>query len=125
MNIALLFMLFTRVPAVYHAMLTAPNIALESAMACRVFRGVKLGVINGDSTAKGTILGSSQASRPAALAPASEYALDARGLKNSLVGPIAIPIKTTDSNDTAGTKADQVDGKQWGNDKSEVIFDRV
>jgi len=33
------------VPPVYRAMLSVPNIALENAMACRVFRAVKLGLI--------------------------------------------------------------------------------
>lgn len=33
------------VPPVFHAMFSVPNIALESAMACRVFRAVKLGFI--------------------------------------------------------------------------------
>jgi hypothetical protein len=33
------------VPAVYHATLAIPNLALENSMACRVFRAVKLGHI--------------------------------------------------------------------------------
>lgn len=32
-------------PAVYHATIAIPNLALENAMACRVFRAVKLGHI--------------------------------------------------------------------------------
>lgn len=33
------------VPAVYHAMFSIPNLALECAMACRVFRAVRIGFI--------------------------------------------------------------------------------
>ena len=33
------------IPAVYHSMLSVPNLALANAMACRVFRAVKLGFI--------------------------------------------------------------------------------
>ena len=38
------------VPPVYKAMFSVPNIALESAMACRVFRGIRLGLINDSTT---------------------------------------------------------------------------
>jgi len=37
--------LSSSVPPVFHALFSVPNIALESAMACRVFRDVKLGLI--------------------------------------------------------------------------------
>ena len=41
-------------PAVYHTMLSVPNLALENAMACRVYRAVKLGFItNSQSTLYG------------------------------------------------------------------------
>jgi hypothetical protein len=33
------------IPAVYHSMLSVPSLALANAMACRVFRAVKLGFI--------------------------------------------------------------------------------
>jgi len=33
------------IPAVYHSMLSLPDLALANAMACRVFRAVKLGFI--------------------------------------------------------------------------------
>jgi len=47
------------VPAVYHAMFTIPNIALENSMACRVFRAVKLGLIKDPNatTTFGTTIG--------------------------------------------------------------------
>ena len=38
-------LLAPNIPAVYHPMLFIPNIALENAMACRVYRAVKLGFI--------------------------------------------------------------------------------
>jgi hypothetical protein len=45
-SIALVTLLLSpSVPSVYQAILSVPNIALENAMACRVYRAVKLGVI--------------------------------------------------------------------------------
>jgi hypothetical protein len=50
------------VPAVYHSMLSVPNLALANAMACRVFRAVKLGFIkNHQSTHDGVAARSSSA----------------------------------------------------------------
>jgi hypothetical protein len=39
------------IPSVYHAMFSVPNLALENAMACRVYRAVKLGFINNHQNA--------------------------------------------------------------------------
>ena len=45
-SIALVALLLSpSVPSVYQGILSVPNIALENAMACRVYRAVKLGVI--------------------------------------------------------------------------------
>lgn len=51
-NILTIVMVLTpSVPPFYRAVFTIPNIALENAMACRVFRQLKLGIIaGGDST---------------------------------------------------------------------------
>ncbi|KAH7910122.1 hypothetical protein BJ138DRAFT_1009500 [Hygrophoropsis aurantiaca] len=43
--LALLMILLPTTPPVFQAMFTIPSVALESSMACRVFRSVKLGVI--------------------------------------------------------------------------------
>ena len=43
--------LIPNIPAIYHLMFSIPNLALENAMACRVYRAVKLGLIkNPEST---------------------------------------------------------------------------
>ncbi|TFK50407.1 hypothetical protein OE88DRAFT_1660773 [Heliocybe sulcata] len=48
LNILTIIMILTpSVPAVFHAMFTVPNVALENAMACRVFRELKLGLLRG------------------------------------------------------------------------------
>jgi hypothetical protein len=44
-NLLLLVMMLAPVSAVYHAMFIMPHIAVDSVMACRVFRGIKLGYI--------------------------------------------------------------------------------
>jgi len=58
--------LVPNIPAVYHSMLSVPNIALENSMACRVYRAVKLGLIkNHQSTRFGlSFLSSSAPSAP-------------------------------------------------------------
>lgn len=37
--------LIPTLPAIYHSMFAVPNLALENAMACRVYRAVQLGFI--------------------------------------------------------------------------------
>ena|ERR1700676_4151602 len=39
-------LLVPNILAVYHTMFSVPNLALENAMACRVYRAVKLGFID-------------------------------------------------------------------------------
>ncbi|KAJ7657757.1 hypothetical protein DFH06DRAFT_453890 [Mycena polygramma] len=41
-------------PPVFHAMFAIPNIALENAMACRVFRALRLGYIEPDAESEVT-----------------------------------------------------------------------
>lgn len=38
------------IPPVYRAMFTIPNVAIENAMACKVFRDIKLGIIQTQGT---------------------------------------------------------------------------
>ena len=50
--------LIPNIPAVQHLMLSIPNLALENAMACRVYRAVKLGfIMNPESTQYGHTVG--------------------------------------------------------------------
>src|SRR5882672_12561570 len=50
--------LIPNIPAIYHLMFSIPNLALENAMACRVYRAVKLGFIrNPESTQYGHTIG--------------------------------------------------------------------
>ncbi|KAF7335951.1 hypothetical protein MSAN_02308500 [Mycena sanguinolenta] len=52
-NVTLLVVMkLPQLPPVYHAMLTVPAEALANAMACLVFRRIKLGLISSDGTAK-------------------------------------------------------------------------
>lgn len=46
-NLLTMIMILTpSVPPVYHAMFTIPNVAIENAMACKVFRDIKFGLID-------------------------------------------------------------------------------
>jgi hypothetical protein len=54
-SILLLVMVLSPVSDVYHIMFIAPYIALVSVMACRVFRGVKLGYIKDADDGTGLI----------------------------------------------------------------------
>ena len=49
------------IPPVYRTMLSVPNLALENAMACRVYRAVKLGFIKDYQSARENSLRSSAA----------------------------------------------------------------
>jgi hypothetical protein len=50
--------LIPNIPIIYHSMFSIPNLALENAMACRVYRAVKLGFIrNPESTQYGHTVG--------------------------------------------------------------------
>ena len=44
-------LLMSNLPVFYHWMFSVPNLALENAMACRVYRAVKLGVIKNHQSA--------------------------------------------------------------------------
>ena len=51
-------LLIPNIPTTYHSMFSVPNLALENAMACRVYRAVKLGLIkNPESTQYGNTIG--------------------------------------------------------------------
>ena len=106
-------MIFAPVAPVYQAMFTSPNMALESAMACRVFRGVRLGLIKDSTTHDVGTLRLTQRSHPARIAPANGYAFesqDFKGPRHSL--HVSVEISgTTESPDplpTPGRKSGQV-----------------
>ncbi|EPQ53552.1 hypothetical protein GLOTRDRAFT_24191, partial [Gloeophyllum trabeum ATCC 11539] len=44
-NIVTIIGLLAPIPATFHALFTVPNLALQNAMACRVYRQLKLGII--------------------------------------------------------------------------------
>ena len=45
LNMVTISLWFSPLPPVYHSIVNPSNIALESVMACRVFRGLRLGLI--------------------------------------------------------------------------------
>jgi hypothetical protein len=94
------------VPPVYKAMFSVPNIALESAMACRVFRGVKLGrIVDNNTTHNHTTLQIRKHSHPTTEGSANEYAFKSGGLRLSSghTVPLAVEIsKTMESGDPYG-----------------------
>jgi len=47
-NLLQILLVFTPVPPVFHGMFSVPNIAVENAMACLVFRGLCLGSLSDD-----------------------------------------------------------------------------
>jgi hypothetical protein len=94
------------VPPVYKAMFSVPNIALESAMACRVFRGIKLGrIVDNNITHDHTTLQIPKRSHPTTEGSENEYALKSGGLRLSSghTVPLAVEIsKTMESGDPYG-----------------------
>ncbi|CAL1710750.1 unnamed protein product [Somion occarium] len=48
--VAMILLLTPSLPLVYQGMMTVPNVALQNAMACRVFRLLKLGIIQDNPT---------------------------------------------------------------------------
>src|ERR1700691_5233658 len=82
------------IPVVYHAMLCIPNLALENAMACRVHRAVKLGLIkNPQSTHFGITIRSHSAADKMAL----EFAFKRDTLDESRSMPVNVNFTTTDT----------------------------
>jgi hypothetical protein len=83
------------VPAVYHSMFSVPNLALENAMACRVYRAVKLGFIK---NLQGTNYGISLRSSSARDDSGHEFALKPSTFDGSRNIQVNVDItQTTDS----------------------------
>ncbi|TDL21970.1 hypothetical protein BD410DRAFT_789054 [Rickenella mellea] len=82
-NIATMAMILSpSVPPVLRAILTVPNLALENAMACRVFRDVRFGLIRNDATI--------QSSRPNGSTLPSSYQYSRKtGQSGTLIDSVA------------------------------------
>ena len=65
--VAVVVILTPSIPPVYRAMFSIPNVALQNAMACRVFRQIKLGLLN----ERPTTITPSQMETPIAFVPIS------------------------------------------------------
>ena len=128
-------MLFAPVPPVYQGMFTVPNVALESAMACRVFRGVRLGLIKekgGSTTHDTSTLRLNQRYPPTGVVSTtgSGYAFKSQDSKGPrLAVPVAIEITTTtESGDpfpSPARKPGQIQeyafNSMWADDNSAVV----
>jgi hypothetical protein len=102
LNIVAVVMLFAPVPALFHAMFSIPNIALESAMATRVFRSIRLGTIDDAAT---TLNAKSATSRNRSIATGTSkenYGLKFRPFEaSSRQG--AVTVDMTDMTDMTGS----------------------
>jgi hypothetical protein len=95
------------IPSVYHAMLSVPNIGLENAMACRVFRAVKLGFIKDpDSTLFGSINQSYSAAR-------EQSGLEL-AFKRPTVASSNLEVSVDISKATTTEPSDDIKSKKWG-----------
>jgi hypothetical protein len=120
-------------------MFIIPKIALESSMACRVFRGIKLGTIEdvGGDTSKASTLHfrrRPRGSRSAVTALTCDSAPEVlRGIKSPHDGSNVIDItkamKSRESNFNSERKHESPqeydDGRSVGVDISQVVVDRV
>jgi hypothetical protein len=121
-NIVVVILIFAPVPDTYHSILLPAQFTLNCVMACRVFRGIKLGTIqcvDGSSTFRGT-LGSAGRTDPASHAAASnEFALT--------LGPgrrtVPVDIEVT-KNVESGDPGQSLDPK-WNDGKLVIAFDQV
>lgn len=108
------------VPPVLRAMFTVPNLALENAMATRVFRAVRLGAIR-NPTPTSTGLGYSSTPRArsndAQQAPPSEYPLSPRikpQASNHRVNITITQQTEVDREERSFTKPGTLDDDQFG-----------
>jgi hypothetical protein len=89
LNIVSAVMIHAPVDPVFHAMLGVSNFALESAMACRVFRAVRLGMIKDISPR------APRQSSTGQMARTNEYTLNGRNLERSRSDPMVIEFTKT------------------------------
>jgi hypothetical protein len=109
-----------------YAMFCIPNMALESSMACRVFRGIKLGTI--EDTASFGLKSFSDAALPVSIAFKNDSTSKVQGLDSYRHGHIA--IETTKNDDHVlekrlGDSEGNHDGDRSSDDSSKVALDAV
>ena len=85
------------VPVLYRPILSIPNLALENAMACRVYRAVKLGLIKDFPS---THFGISTPSSGARDNSGNDFTLKNRNLNGSTSLQINVDIATTTTADS-------------------------
>jgi hypothetical protein len=104
---------------VYSAMFSVPNIALGSAMACRVFRGIKLGAISDSEGRNATLRSRSHQT--------NEYSLHFARTTKSI--PVAIQMtKTVEHGEPFADTGGQPDqGSPGGRKdaKTDLVFNQV
>jgi hypothetical protein len=101
LNIATVIMLLSSAPSALRSVLCMPNLALESAIACCVFRQLRIGFMTDfDATASKdfTCICFAQQSRPLVVVPTSESSLGTRSFENACHGGIHVEVtKRTES----------------------------
>jgi hypothetical protein len=96
LNIVVIVLYIAPVSPAY-VMFSIPNIALESSMACRVFRGIRLGTIEDTASLglKSSISGPSPNACPVSIAFKNNSTSEVQGLDTSHHRPIAIEFMET------------------------------
>jgi hypothetical protein len=91
-----------------YAMFCIPNMALESSMACRVFRGIRLGTIE-DTASVGLKSSSvpSQSARPVSIAFKNDSTSKVQGLDTSHHNHIAIDFMETSKSGESDANVEQ------------------
>jgi hypothetical protein len=121
-------MFLAPVPPVYRATFTVPNIALESVMACRVFRGIKLGFIQENDRATSLAKSVRANQRQFLASTPTEYALDFKRSRH--IDPITVKVTEEVENDNDhGERSESqfsITPTKFGDgSKSIMPFDRV
>jgi hypothetical protein len=99
-NVATVITILVYEPSAFSTVLGLPNIVLESAMACCVFRQIRIGLITGFNTTSmdPTSLHFAQRSHPpTGMIQSGERHVHARGFESSHRVPINIEITLTES----------------------------
>lgn len=86
--VTVVMVLVPTVPAVFHAMFTVPNVALENAMACRVFRKLKFGTQLEPGQRSTGVASVSEANRT------YRHDLESSGHQLGVRGPVRVEVLT-------------------------------
>ncbi|KAJ6620414.1 hypothetical protein B0H10DRAFT_1791708 [Mycena sp. CBHHK59/15] len=108
--LTMIMLLDPAMPPVFHAMFAIPNVALENAMACRVFRALRLGFITDNESGEipTSVFWTSFIVTPAPvpknpLGEGNNHSLGTMPRRSSRVGPLNIEIaKTVNTMDDGG-----------------------